>query len=96
MPTVISPQHPPGSAPRSSEHSAFIRRMDEWRRERGESNSAFAAHLGLSRSYWLKLRTGDRRLSIGVLQTVIAERPEFAHYLVEDVRARANGMEQVA
>jgi transcriptional regulator with XRE-family HTH domain len=72
--------------PSAGEGSQFVARMRDWQRARGDNDRAFAAHLGISRSYLNHLYKGRRRVSMAIAQRVMAERPEFQLLLADDLR----------
>ena len=67
---------------------AFVQQMERKRQALGLGHGAWAGHLGIDRSLWYLLRTGQKELSMAVIQRVMREWPEdFEPFLRDAVLA---------
>jgi transcriptional regulator with XRE-family HTH domain len=78
-----------------TESRPFVRKLDEWRRQRGLGHSEFAEELGVSRQMWWLLRAGKKRVSLG-LAGRMSQIPDFAHLLAAEARAARKRLEVAA
>lgn len=72
----------------------FATLMERWRRERGLQDSAFAAHLGLTRSAWSQVKHGVRPVPRHMAAAVLARAEEPWRTAFE--RALARDLEELA
>jgi hypothetical protein len=63
---------------------SFIINLESWRLQMGLEPGQFASYLGISRSYWAKLRQGVRRAGPQLIARVLKERPDFYPYVASE------------
>lgn len=56
----------------------LIETLQRFQAERKLTDAQFAAELGISRTMWLMLRTGQRRAGAGVIQAVLRRFPSLS------------------
>ena len=65
--------------------SELLKLVDADRQDRGMSHVGYAAFLGISKTYWTRLRKGERLPSLNVLKALKARlpdlRPEIENYI---------------
>lgn len=66
--------------------------MDDFRdqlraKQASENDDQFAARLGVSRSYWTRLRTKTRPITAKVARRAVAQWPDLEDAYLADVRA---------
>ena len=74
--------------------SELLKLVDADRQDRGMSHVGYAAFLGISKTYWTRLRKGERLPSLNVLKALKARlpdlRPVIENYIVGLTEADAH------
>jgi hypothetical protein len=79
---------PPQSDREASLKSRFLEELTALQRQ-GETDSAFAARLGLDPATWHRIRTGKRAIGHSTQQRILRAYPALSHWLGVD--ATSNG-----
>lgn len=81
---VVPDRHRRRGKPPLAPTGSLILNLETWRAQLGMQPGEFAAYLGISRSYWAKLRQGVRRAGPQLITRVLKERPDFYPYVASE------------